>query len=89
MLLYLWDDVLRHHGREEIFSSDVHTYGELILRMSAGRAFLSNNLLARLAEKVAAVEPAAVGAVLAAGNGIVEDLALDQAIPPDGAPEVQ
>ena len=89
VLLYLWDDVLRHHGREEIFSSDVHTYGELILRMSGGLPFLSNNLLARLAEKVAAVEPAAVGAVLAAGNGIVEDLALDQAIPPDGAPEVQ
>jgi hypothetical protein len=89
VLLYLWDDVLRHHGREEIFSSDVHTYGELILRMSAGRPFLSNNLLARLAEKVVAVGPAAVGAVLATGNGIVEDLALDQAVLPAEAPEVQ
>ncbi|MBA4274738.1 MAG: hypothetical protein C0436_03690 [Alphaproteobacteria bacterium] len=89
VLLYLWDDVLRHHGREEIFSSDVQTYGELILRMSGGHPILSNNLLARLAEKVVASGPAAVGAVLAAGNGIGEDRALDQAVPPAGAPEVQ
>lgn len=89
VLLYLWDDVLRHHGREEVFSSDVRTYGELILRMSGGHPFLSNSLLARLAEKVADVGPAAVGANVAAGNGIVEDLANDQAVPPAGAPEVQ
>lgn len=89
VLLYLWDDVLRHHGREEIFNSDVRTYGELILRMSGGHPILSNNLLTRLAERVGAIGPAAVGAVPAAGNGPGEDLALDQAIPPAGAAEVQ
>ena len=89
VLLYLWDDVLRHHGREEIFSSDVRTYGDLILRMSLGHPFLSNNLLARLAEIVVVVGPAAVGANVAAENGIGEDLAGDGAVPPVGAPEVQ
>lgn len=89
VLLYLWDDVLRHHGREEVFSSDVRTYGELILRMSGGHPFLSNSLLARLAEKVADVGPAAAGANVAAENGIGEDLADDLAVPPAGAPEVQ
>lgn len=89
VLLYLWDDVLRHHGREEIFNSDLRTYGDLILRMSGGHPILSNNLLTRLAERVGAIGPAAVGAVLAAENVIGEDLALDQAVPPAGAAEVQ
>ena len=57
--------------------------------MSGGQPFLSNNLLARLAEKVVDVAPAAVGASVAAGNGIGENLANDQAVPPAGAPEVQ
>ena len=83
VLLYLWDDVLRHHGREEIFSSDVRTYGELVLRISEGHSFLSNNLLARIAEKVAEVAPAA------AENEIGENLAMDEAVPLAGAPEVQ
>lgn len=89
VLLYLWDDVLRHHGREEVFSSDVHTYGELILRMSGGHPILSNSLLARLAEKTVDVAPMTAGAAIGAGSLIGGDLALEQPAPMAGAPEVQ
>lgn len=89
VLLYLWDDVLRHHGREEIFSSEVRTYGELILRMSDGVHFLSNNLLARLAERVDAPGPAAGGANIIAQAGADENPAADQAVLQAGAPEIQ
>lgn len=89
VLLYLWDDLLRHHGREEIFSSDVRTYGELILRMSGGQPFLSNSLLARLSGKVVDVEPAAVGPKVGVEEGNGEDLFLDQAFRSARDPEVQ
>ncbi|NBE09599.1 hypothetical protein [Paragemmobacter ruber] len=88
VLLYLWDDVLRHHGREEIFSSDVHTYGELVLFMLEGRPILSNGLLLRLAERVVDAGPAALGADIA-GRRIGADPAEAQKDPVAPPPEAQ
>lgn len=52
VLLYLWDDLLRHEGREEVFDSGVagkvKTYGDLVVEASAGRRFLSDRFLALL-----------------------------------------
>jgi hypothetical protein len=50
VLLYLWDDLLRHEGREHIFDSDIKmgkikTYGDLVIEANEGRKFLSNNFL--------------------------------------------
>ena len=49
VLLYLWDDLLRHEGREHIFYSDtsgkIKTYGDLVNEAKAGRRFLSNSFL--------------------------------------------
>ena len=42
VLLYLWDDLLRHEGREHIFDTDmIKTYGALDKAGKAGTRFLS------------------------------------------------
>jgi hypothetical protein len=52
VLLYLWDDLLRHEGREHIFdagtSGKVKTYGDLVIEAAAGRRFLSDSFLGKL-----------------------------------------
>lgn len=52
VLLYLWDDLLRHEGREHVFDSGttgkVKTYGDLVIEAAAGRRFLSDSFLGRL-----------------------------------------
>lgn len=52
VLLYLWDDLLRHEGREHVFDSGtkgkVKTYGDLVLQAAAGRRFLSDSFLGKL-----------------------------------------
>ncbi|MDY6456804.1 AAA family ATPase [Acinetobacter faecalis] len=34
ILMYLWDDVLRHEGKSELFSSEIKTYGQLISKLN-------------------------------------------------------
>ena len=34
ILMYLWDDVLRHEGKSELFSSEIKTYGQLISELN-------------------------------------------------------
>jgi len=52
VLLYLWDDLLRHEGREQIFDSGttgkVKTYGDLVIEAAAERRFLSDSFLGKL-----------------------------------------
>lgn len=52
VLLYLWDDLLRHEGREHVFDSGttgkVKTYGDLVIEVTMGRRFLSDSFLGKL-----------------------------------------
>ena len=54
VLLYLWDDLLRHGDRAHVFHSGadgtVKTYGDLVIEKQAARRFLSNSFLQRLNE---------------------------------------
>lgn len=34
ILMYLWDDILRHEGKSELFVSDIKTYGQLISKLN-------------------------------------------------------
>ena len=55
VLIYLWDDLLRHHGRNTVFSPDILTYGKLAQKVAAGTAVFSEAFL----EKLAVAAPAA------------------------------
>lgn len=53
ILLYLWDDLLRHDGRGSIFdygknTGKIKTYGDLVIEAEAGRKFLSDSFIAKL-----------------------------------------
>jgi hypothetical protein len=49
VLLYLWDDLLRHEGRELIFDEPkTMTYGKLALRIKNGERILSDHFLTEL-----------------------------------------
>lgn len=48
VLIYLWDDLLRHHGREKVFDvSAVKTFGEVAARVAASQQIFSDALLAK------------------------------------------
>ena len=53
VLLYLWDDLLRHEDRTRVFDSDkktgkINTYGDLVNEATEGRRFLSDSFLDKL-----------------------------------------
>lgn len=49
VLIYLWDDLLRHHGREKVFDvALVKTFGEVSTRVVASERIFSDALLAKL-----------------------------------------
>ena len=52
VLLYLWDDLLRHEDRAYVFDSEaangVKTYGDLVFEANEGRRFLSDIFLGKL-----------------------------------------
>ena len=51
VLIYLWDDLLRHQGREQIFNSGaVGTFGQLTERVGKGQQVFSDGLQAELQE---------------------------------------
>lgn len=57
VLLYLWDDLLRHDGRELIFNtSKIKTFGMLAKAVSEKTCFLSNSFIEKLIDAVAAPE---------------------------------
>lgn len=45
VLLYLWDDVLRHQDRNAIFNSKLRTFGEINSAILAGKPILADDLL--------------------------------------------
>jgi hypothetical protein len=48
VLIYLWDDLLRHHGREKVF--DVHavrTFGEISVCVDNSRWIFCDSVLAK------------------------------------------
>lgn len=49
LLIYLWDDLFRTHGRECVFKTeDIHTYGGLVQAMQKGRVIFSDVFLEKL-----------------------------------------
>lgn len=48
VLIYLWDDLLRHHGREIVFDvSAVKTFGEVSARVASSKRIFSDELLTK------------------------------------------
>lgn len=51
VLIYLWDDLLRHHGREKVFDSvNLKTYGEVSRRVNSSKRIFSDKLLELLGD---------------------------------------
>lgn len=49
VLLYLWDDLLRHEGRDLVFNTDhIRTYGELLGCVNESRCILSDEFISTL-----------------------------------------
>lgn len=43
ILMYLWDDILRHEGKSELFISEIKTYGQLILKLNNDEIIFNTN----------------------------------------------
>ena len=57
VLIYLWDDLLRHHGRDIIFNTDVvKTYGALSHRVSQNEQVFTEDFLGALDAALEEVE---------------------------------
>lgn len=53
VLIYLWDDLLRHHGREKVFDSEnLKTYGEVWRRVESNERIFSDEFLNLLENSV-------------------------------------
>jgi hypothetical protein len=48
LFMYLWDDVLRHGNRDEIFAKEVRTYGELVKYYTTGKQIFNNVIMEQL-----------------------------------------
>lgn len=48
VLIYLWDDLLRHHGRDKVFDvASVKTFGEVSVRVATSKRIFSDAFLAK------------------------------------------
>lgn len=45
LLVYIWDDLLRHNGRQELFDSSVRTFGDLSSRQKDKKVIFSESFL--------------------------------------------
>lgn len=52
LLIYLWDDLLRHHGREVLFAPEIKRYGEIHSRVGTGSVLFSKDFMERIANEV-------------------------------------
>lgn len=43
ILMYLWDDVLRHEGKSELFTNEIKTYGQLISKLNNDEVIFNAN----------------------------------------------
>ncbi|HHQ4469830.1 TPA: AAA family ATPase [Aeromonas veronii] len=73
LFIYLWDDVLRHHGHDRIFSSIYKTYGALSAAFRAGKPVFSQPIEEALETTGVNAETAVDN--LAPANGTVQDAA--------------
>lgn len=73
LFIYLWDDVLRHHGHDRIFSSVYKTYGALSAAFRAGKPVFS--LPIEEALEKAGVKADTAAESLAPDSGTVQDAA--------------
>jgi len=48
LLIYLWDDLLRHHGRNKLFSGTIRTYGSLDKAVNEKQPIFNADFLAAL-----------------------------------------
>lgn len=48
LLLYIWDDVLRHDEKDIVFASDINTYGALIKNLDEGKPIFNIAIEKRL-----------------------------------------
>ena len=71
LLIYLWDDLLRHEGREAVFRTDeINTYGELVARIRDNKQIFAESFLSAInAVAVADVGPEAEDGVEAEAEG--------------------
>ncbi len=51
ILMYLWDDILRHSERSVLFHQDIKTFGSLVKKFNAGDVIFSENFERRLNEE--------------------------------------
>ena len=51
ILMYLWDDVLRHSERSVLFHPDIKTFGSLVSKFNAGEMIFSEYFERRLKEE--------------------------------------
>lgn len=62
LLIYLWDDLLRHHATNPLFHDSVRTYGDLHRRLGQGKQVFSDHFLAGLkAEPAQLATPETIG----------------------------
>ena len=73
LFIYLWDDVLRHHGHDRIFSSVYKTYGALSAAFRAGKPIFSPPFEAALL--IAEVKADGAAKSLASDSGTAQDAA--------------
>jgi predicted RNA-binding protein with PUA-like domain len=52
LLIYLWDDVLRHDLREHLFSSKINTFSDLVNLYNSGQSIFSSEINKLLEQKV-------------------------------------
>tara|TARA_R110001632_G_scaffold35828_4_gene90409 strand:- start:80802 stop:82469 length:1668 start_codon:yes stop_codon:yes gene_type:complete len=48
LLLYIWDDILRHDDKDIVFASGINTYGALIKKLDAGESFFNTAIEEKL-----------------------------------------
>lgn len=47
LMIYLWDDLLRHHGRDILFRTEIKTYGDLARSIAGGVPIFADRFLTR------------------------------------------
>lgn len=52
LMIYLWDDLLRHHGRDILFRSEIKTYGELARSIDEEKPIFAERFLARFSSSL-------------------------------------
>lgn len=53
VLMYLWDDVLRHSERSSLFQADIKTFGSLVTHFNNGQIIFSGNFKDELKDQIA------------------------------------